>query len=425
MIKHFNHFDKINFNGGNLSSDGGAILLLSYLDKHNLLDFTNQLPFSDERKNPTFSNSAILNQLIQRCLLGYFNQSDQSYFLEDPLLSRYVVACSQPTVSRFFDRVSYPTNMALKQQLQKTACHYVNQHIDTPILDVDSTKTETSGKQEGAAHIFHYNIKGYHPMVINEYHSSLLLSANLRTGSAYSSNGFIEEMKEVLVHLKTEKKTTKLRADSAFYNVDYLEFMEENAITYYVRSKRFQKVHNEIMNQLIDDGIDFENYTTKDYYGSIDYKMSGSETVRRMVYKVKAEVDKQQLTLIPTIYCVITNDKESTPEEVMTFYEGRGNSENFTKELKDDFDGGRVSHQEFLKNEIEFLISGLSYNLYQMFKESILEGEDKKIRMKTFRINYQKIAIKVVKHAKQITLSFSSVYKRKDKFLYYLKKILV
>ena len=68
--------------------------------------------------------------------------------------------------------------------------------------------------------------------------------------------------------------------------------------------------------------------------------------------------------LVPVVYCIITNDYVISPKEVMDFYEARGNSENFTKELKDDFNGGILSHKEFVKNEIDFLISSLAYNLF-------------------------------------------------------------
>ncbi|SET28207.1 hypothetical protein SAMN04489758_10556 [Thomasclavelia cocleata] len=36
-------------------------------------------------------------------------------------------------------------------------------------------------------------------------------------------------------------------------------------------------------------------------------------------------------------------------EEICDFYEERGNSENFTKELKDDFNGNNVGHHDFEK----------------------------------------------------------------------------
>ena len=37
MIQSIFNFDNINFNGGNISCDGGSILLLSFLKKYNLL----------------------------------------------------------------------------------------------------------------------------------------------------------------------------------------------------------------------------------------------------------------------------------------------------------------------------------------------------------------------------------------------------
>lgn len=43
------------------------------------------------------------------------------------------------------------------------------------------------------------------------------------------------------------------------------------------------------------------------------------------------------------------------------------------KNLKDDFNGGIFSHKEFVKNEIDFLISSLAYNLYHVFQQTILK----------------------------------------------------
>jgi len=55
----------INFNGGNLSSDGGSILLLSFLNKFAHFNFINQLPFNDLRRNPEFSNTNILKLMLE------------------------------------------------------------------------------------------------------------------------------------------------------------------------------------------------------------------------------------------------------------------------------------------------------------------------------------------------------------------------
>ena len=77
--------------------------------------------------------------------------------------------------------------MDFKSHIIKLACDYINQHNDEIILDVDATKGEADGKQEGAAKIHHYNTTGFHPLMINEFNTKLLVGIRLRMGKAYST----------------------------------------------------------------------------------------------------------------------------------------------------------------------------------------------------------------------------------------------
>lgn len=381
------------------------------------------IPFNDTRRLPKYSNSDILTQIVLRNLLGYFNQADQMTLIDDPLLSQCINACSQPTLSRFFDRINMKTNMTIKEHIQRLGCDYVNRHVENIILDVDSTKTQTHGHQEASAYIYHYGVNGYHPMMINEYNTKLLLSSNFRTGAAYSSNGFINELKEVLAHLDRKGKTVSMRGDSAFYNTEFMDYMHHEDIQYYIRAKSYEKIQNMIIEHLEDNGIDYLNYTNQEpYYGEIEYSPKSLSTPCRYVFKVFPAQDKQ-LTMFPVIYCIITNDMKRSCEDICDFYEERGNSENFTKELKDDFNGDNVGHHDFEKNCFQFMISSLCYNFYHLFRILVLEGKDQKIRMNTFRNKYQKIAVKVIRHARRIILSFSSAYRYKKKFLKYYQKL--
>ena len=388
MIQSIFNFDNINFNGGNISCDGGSILLLSFLKKYNLLSSLDDIPFNDTRRLPKYSNSDIVTQIVLRNLLGYFNQADQMTLVDDPLLSQCINACSQPTLSRFFDRINMKTNMTIKEHIQRLGCDYVNRHVENIILDVDSTKTQTHGHQEASAYIYHYGVNGYHPMMINEYNTKLLLSSNFRTGAAYSSNGFINELKEVLAHLDRKGKTVSMRGDSAFYNTEFMDYMHHEDIQYYIRAKSYEKIQNMIIEHLEDNGIDYLNYTNQEpYYGEIEYSPKSLSTPCRYVFKVFPAQDKQ-----------------------------------LTK-LKDDFNGDNVGHHDFEKNCFQFMISSLCYNFYHLFRILVLEGKDQKIRMNTFRNKYQKIAVKVIRHARRIILSFSSAYRYKKKFLKYYQKL--
>ena len=418
-------FDKINFNGGSLSSDGGAILLMQFLSQIRLYDRLASIPFNDHRHLPVYTNQDILYQLICRTLLGYFNQADQEILNNDPLLSMYFNACSQPTVSRYFNRVTDHSNVNLKELLTKSSCDYVNQYVYDPIIDADSTLAETYGLQEASSYIHHYQEIGYHPLVINEFHSKLLLSARLRTGSAYSSNSIIEEMQTILPYLYN-RGNIRFRGDSAFYDTELLNFLEGNEITYYIRTKGFTALRRAVTEDMTAKNIDWMEYSPSNpYYGELQYIIgTKSKQSRRILYKAYSIEDNGQISLLPTVYAVVTNDDSCSSYEGMHFYELRGASENFTKELKDDFDGAHLSHRYFLENEMEFLISSMAYNLFHLFQNLILKGTDQTITMNTFRIMFQKIAVKVSSHARKIILSFSSAYRNRKKFLYYWNMVL-
>ena len=423
MLNAVPNFYNIDFKGGNLSSDGGAILLLHFLKKMHVSEEFNKLPFDDRRSLPLYSNSAILTQLVAKTLLGYFNQADQNVLMEDPLLSKYFTACSQPTVSRFFDRVTNHTNVVFREQLIQLACGYINQNVRDPIIDADSTLVTTYGTQEASAYIHHYAEVGFHPLVINEFHSKLLLSALLRTGSSYSSNGIIEELKTVLAYMYN-RGTIRFRGDSAFYDTDLMQFLEDEEITYYIRTKGFETLRSEAIDDMISRNIDWKEYTAAHpYYGEMYYSIK-KKNPRRILYKAYSVMDDGQVSLFPCVYAVVTNDSTCSSKEGMHFYELRGASENFTKELKNDFDGARVSHKEFWKNEMEFLISAYAYNLFHLFQNRILEGNDKAITMNTFRMLFQKIAVKVISHAGRLSLRFSTAYTRQRQFLYYWNLVL-
>lgn len=423
MIQTNSLFDKINFNGGNLSSDGGSILLSQFLEKINLKKLLDSISFVDLRHLPVYSNTNILFQQIIKCLLGYNDQSDQKILINDPLLSLKSLICSQATVSRFYDRVSLNTTNEFKKIITQLAYDFVNTNIDDPILDADSTMVTTCGNQEASAYIHHYQENGYHPLVINEYHSKLLLSSLLRTGSAYSSNGIIEELEQLFTQLNNTGNI-RFRGDSAFYRRDLFKYLENNQVTYYIRVKNFKKNIRESVMDIVINQVDWNDFDyTEPYYGEYTIQINKTKK-RRIVYKAFHLEKGGMLQLVPMVYCIITNDFEKSPKEAMDFYEARGNSENFTKELKDDFNGGNPSHKEFVKNEMDFLISSLAYNLYHVFQQTILEEKDQTIRMNTYRLKYQKIAVKVIQHARQVTLSFSSAYKNKTQFTQYWNKVL-
>lgn len=202
------------------------------------------------------------------------------------------------------------TNYMLKDKMMKTPYEYVNQHIDSPIIDADSTLITTSGTQQAASYIHHYVEVGYQPLVINEFQSKLLLSAQLRTGISYSSNGIINELQSIFSYLYTDN--VRFRGNSAFYDTSLFQYLESNKVTYYIRTKDYTSIKRETAFDLfVNEDVELYAYTqAHPYYADIEYEVAG-DIARRVVYKTYWTDNKAgNLSLLPRVYWVVTNDRE-------------------------------------------------------------------------------------------------------------------
>lgn len=127
---------------------------------------------------------------------------------------------------------------------------------------------------------------------------------------------------------------------------------------------------------------------------------------------------------LPLKFTVLLPMTEMSAKKVMDFYEQRGAGENFTKALKDDFHGGIRSHRNFCENEVDFLISCVSYHLFHLFRNQILTGADRKMTMNRYHVIFQKAAVRVSIHARRICLAFSEAYNNQKKFHEYWHVVL-
>lgn len=429
----------ISFNGGNLSSDTGAILPLDFIHSNSLLNPYSSLPFSDGRGSCSErnSNSSLMAQQVFKYILGYFTQADQDVLAQDPILQRYFQGISsQSSVSRFFSRVSEATNNAFWSAFMDQACQFVCRSQDDILLDADSTKTDTYGRQEGAAYIHHYSQVGYHPFVINEYNTRVLVGAWLRSGNTYSADEAEAILSEVLSRIPDRTangriRDIRFRGDAAFYSGDLMNLFEDrsNPVRYAIRAKGTDRLEEACQGAYYSSqhGEDSEYTASRPFYGEIPYQMSGSSKSRRVCFKLyfteeEDEKDPSQILLFPRVFAVITNLEDKDPEKVINFYCQRGNSENYTKELKGDFMANTLSHRSFTANAFDFLLKCLAYNLFRFFQFRVMEGADQNITAGSFRKKYQKVASRLSFHARSLHLKIASSFRHSERFLQYLRK---
>jgi len=96
------------------------------------------------------------------------------------------------------------------------------------IIDMDSTVQGVCGRQEGAKKGYNPHKKGqlaYHPLLAFCAETKEILHSWYRCGSAYTSNGAVEFLKELMAGLRHGVKYL-LRADSGFFDGDLLDYLD-------------------------------------------------------------------------------------------------------------------------------------------------------------------------------------------------------
>ena len=102
-------------------------------------------------------------------IAGYFEDDASDELTNDPVFKSVLkkdALASQPTVSRFFNRMDEDTLnqfLAIARVLRRKI--YSIQMPQAVILDLDSTLLDAYGRQEGRAFNFHCQSNGYHPLV--------------------------------------------------------------------------------------------------------------------------------------------------------------------------------------------------------------------------------------------------------------------
>ena len=233
---------KINFDGGDLSSDAGLLLIKEFISRLGIERILNRsFKTNDSAVFRYHTDRDNLLQMIYMIMAGYFEDDASDELTKDPVFKAVLeksALASQPTVSRFFNRMDEDTLkqfQEISQILRKRI--YSIQMPQAVILDLASTLLAAYGKQEGRAFNFHYRSNGYHPLVCYDGITGDLIKIQLRDGAAYSCTGVTDFLQPILDEYLNDYPTIHLllRGDSGFATPDLYKQCEENGTSYVIR----------------------------------------------------------------------------------------------------------------------------------------------------------------------------------------------
>ena len=417
------------FDAEALTSDGGMALLV---EADHALGLTESLAaqIGDARQAGKIDHAIeeILRQRVFSIAAGYEDGTDAARLRQDPALK---LACgrepvtgfdlaSQPTISRFENRVTAREVVAMNRRLEDLAVEDFVRRYPQPgriVIDLDPTVDPTHGEQQGTLFNGFYDTWCYLP-VLGFLSSSKgadqhLFMARLCPGTAKECRAVIPTLRRIIGKLRKaydKKLYILVRLDSGFFNPLLLEVLEELGVKYVVGMPNNKKLNKWAKRRLpTARRMARESGKAARVFDERMYKTAHSwREKRRVILKAEAiPYAGREMKNNPRF--VVTNLK-AKPQRVYRDYCGRGDPENRIKELKHDLSIDRTSCNRFVANQLRVTLTAAAYLLFQELRFKLRKtmlGRAQVSRLRTVLIN---VAARVAQSVRRIVFHLPARY---------------
>jgi hypothetical protein len=421
------------FDGGTISSDGGALLLRQTDQCLNLLPRLGEC-FLDGRHQEQVKHSILemLSQRIYGLALGYEDINDHEQLRADPVFG--ILAgreeLEEPLAGKStLNRMELGTGVkdrykkitfwkeAMDELLVKVFLESYQKAPDEIILDVDTTDLPLHGKQEGRFFHGYYDSYCYLPLYI--FCGEHVLCARLREANHDASYGSLQEIRRIVTQIRAAWPEVKiiLRGDSGFCRNELMSWCEDNGVDFVfglARNQRLRKIIGAQMHQATQQW----NQTgqparvfTEFPYKTKKTKKGGWDRERRVAAKAEHIDGKENPRFVVT-----SLTKE--PWEAQALYEklycGRGDMENRIKEQFSLF-ADRVSAETMRANQMRLYLSTMAYALVSGLRRLGLKATElAQAQVSTIRTKLLKIGAQIRVTARKVWVSMASSYPWQD-----------
>jgi hypothetical protein len=266
-------------------------------------------------------------------------------------------------------------------------------------LDIDATGIEA---EKESAKMTYKGYRGYMPMVGHLAENGLIVGEEFREGNDSPGARNLDFLKYCERQMPKGKKIKAFRADSAAYQAKVINYCEGQGIEYAIGADLDNAVKGVIGAMSDDEWRPYQNgYIGETVHCMNETKKSFRLLVIRRPYQSNLFGEEES----GSKYTVIATNREDTAEEVVEWYNQRGQcSENRIKELKIGFGMERMPCGQFEANAVFFGIGVLAYNVGRMFVLNTLDISWHRHQVQTLRWKLYETAGKIVFHGRDIYL---------------------
>jgi hypothetical protein len=271
---------------------------------------------------------------------------------------------------------------------------------------LDPDATEIIGEKADALFTYNKN-KGYMPTLGFLYETPVCIYDEFREGNVPPAYGQKEFYLECKRRMPVGKRIRNYRADSASYQAELFNQLEEDGVRYGITADQDKAVKLAIA--LIPSG-DWKEPVRGCGYEIAETVHCMNETKKAFRLVIKREVRRQGEIFEQVgqyfYHAVATNwlEEEKDTWEVLKWHNQRGQPENFNKELKMGLGMERMPCGQTHANAVFFRIGVIAYNLFIGFKRLSCPESWVKHTIATFRWKMVQVAGRIVKHAGETVL---------------------
>jgi hypothetical protein len=406
----------LDFDGGRLSSDAGVVLLKD-LDAQ--LGLTRNLAavLSDPRdpRRVNFTLEDLIKQRVFQIAAGYEDANDSNTLRDDPIFKLMLdrlpetgpPLASQPTMSRFENRVSRPElyRMALELLHQFLASYAIPPQVI--VLDVDDTEDPVHGRQEQARYDGYYDGYCFLPLHIYEGLSGRLITTILKA-KRFTGAQRLAVLKRLVKRRRQAWPDTLFifRGDSHFAYPEVMEWIEAQPGLGYVTGLTSNAVLKELAREVVEQAkrayTRWGRKVTR--FHSTRYQAQTWSRWRRVVIKVEASEQG-----VNTRFVVTDMEQARTKVLYQSIYCARGQAENEIKDHKLYLKSDRTSCHRFEANQFRLLLHSAAYVLLETLRREVLKTTQwASATLETIQLRILKLGARVQECAGRITISCPS-----------------
>jgi hypothetical protein len=410
------------FEGGDVSSDGG-VLLLRHLERRLGLLHQVSSVLADPRdpERITHSLTSMLKQRVFGLCLGYEDLNDHAELRRDVLLQtaveRDTPLASAPTLCRLENRASRAAAWAIHEVI---VTQFIASFKTAPtelVLDFDATDDPVHGRQEGRFFHGYYDQYCFLPLYV--FCGEQLLVSYLRPSKIDAAKHAWAILALLVKRLRRAWPQVKiiLRADSGFCRHRMLGWCERHGVGYVVGLAQNARL----------------NATTAAPRGQLAQQFAAQQVKQRAFteFHYAARTWDRARRVIARLE---HSDKGDNPRYILTNLDGaaqhlydalycaRGEMENRIKEAQLGLFADRTSGHYFVANQFRLLLASLAYILIERLRNLALTGTAfARLQATTLRSKLLKIGAVILRNTRRVRVLLSSAFPYQSIFAHALR----